>query len=53
MNWNASQTREPVRTCPECNKRFKQDEPGCCSAKCYETWRSWQRDATDAEEVLS
>ena len=30
MNWNASQSREPVRTCPECGDRFRQDEPGLC-----------------------
>ena len=34
MNWNAAQTFEPWRTCPVCKKRFQQDEPGCCSAKC-------------------
>ena len=51
MNWNAHQTFEPMRKCerPGCNKRFRQDVPGCCSAKCEDMMNESNEATNNAE----
>jgi hypothetical protein len=48
-NWNAHQTFAPWQTCPECGKRFREDEPGYCSPRCEDRAIAREED----EEVLA